>query len=145
MKYINKVKSFFSELSKSIVLFFNEQEIKIGKLLCRKYGNWDEYIRNYSLTKKINVRTADVMPETRWFDTDVRMVSTSNMYSFSYPEAQKNHRSLMVDNFWKVPGITYMEIRAYEIIIRIGKMFSWDEIQPKVLSIIERYAQETNL
>ena len=144
MKYI-KIKASLSKLFIPVHMFLREQETRFGKWLCRKYGNWDEYIRNYSPTKKINVRTVDVMPETRWFDTDTRMVSTSSMYSFSYPEAQPSHRSLMTENLWKVPGIVSMEIRAYEITIRIGKMFSWDDIQPKVLGIIERYASETNL
>jgi len=77
--------------------------------------------------------------------TSERMVSTSSSFTYTYRESQLNHRSPMIDKLLDIQGITEIIMRPYCLQITIGRVFSWDNLQPRVTYIIEKYAKETDL
>lgn len=149
--HINKIKFIFIEFVLFLERFFRifksfwkEKEIVFGKWLCKRYGNCENFLKSYSPKMKYKIEKWSQIPD-RWdFHIPYRMVFSNNMFSFSYPEAQPKKQNALINALWKIDGIKYIEISAYKIHITIGTIFQFEDLKPKILWIIEKYAPKAN-
>lgn len=106
--------------------------IAIGRWLQIRYANWNSEFR---LKFEIGSLGTDHVANFHLSDR----LTSEIIVSFESPGAQPTRQTGLVKDLFAIAGVCRIWLHPYEILIRKGEVFSWEELRPDIEATILKH------
>lgn len=106
---------------------------EFGRFLQVRYANWNAEFR-----LKHSFLPSNANPDYCIIHVSERVIHR-HVTTFDSPGAQPEEMTPMVHELFGVKGVSEIILRAYEVSIIKGSVFSWEEILPQVEAVILKH------